>query len=66
LTLFLLTYLFGDKIGFNYFTLMLFMFILSLIFQLMTFKKENPSSCLRAFKVNNFSGLLMFVSILLY
>ena len=63
LTFSLIAYLFKESMGFNIFTLFLFLFFLSLIYQLKIFKKENPSSCLKAFKINNLSGLLIFLSI---
>ena len=63
LTFSLIAYLFKENMGFNIFTLFLFMFFLSLIYQLKIFKKDNPDSCLKAFKTNNLSGLLIFLSI---
>ena len=63
LTFSLIAYLFKENMGFNIFTLFLFMFFLSLIYQLKIFKKDNPNSCLKAFKTNNLSGLLIFLSI---
>ena len=59
----LIVYLFKGSMGFNIFTLFLFMFFLSLIYQLKIFKKDNPNSCLKAFKTNNLSGLLIFLCI---
>ena len=59
----LIAYLFKESMGFNIFTLFLFIFFLSLIYQLKIFKKDNPNSCLKAFKTNNLSGLLIFLSI---
>jgi 4-hydroxybenzoate polyprenyltransferase len=63
LTSSLIAYLFKESMGLNIFTLFLLMFFLSLIYQLKIFKKDNPNSCLKAFKVNNLSGLLIFLSI---
>jgi len=40
------------------------LFILSLIYQIRTFKINNPESCLLCFKINNFTGLLVFLFIL--
>ena len=59
----LLSFLFLESIGINFFTLFLFAFSLSLFYQLKTFKKEEQESCLMAFKINNFSGLILFLSI---
>ena len=38
-------------------------FILSLIYQVKIFKAENPKSCLFSFKMNNLTGLLVFLFI---
>ena len=59
----LLSFLFLESIGINFFTLFLYAFSLSLFYQLKTFKKEEQESCLMAFKINNFSGLILFLSI---
>ena len=59
----LLSFLFLESIGINFFTLFLFAFSLSLFYQLKTFKKEEQESCLMAFKINNLSGLILFLSI---
>ena len=59
----LIAYLFKGSMGFNIFTLFLFMFFLSLIYQLKIFKRDNPNSCLKAFRTNNLSGLLIFLCI---
>ena len=59
----LLSFLFLELIGINFFTLFLFAFSLSLFYQLKTFKKEEQESCLMAFKINNLSGLILFLSI---
>ena len=64
LTLIILGYLFNQKFGINIFTLFFILFLLSLIFQLIKFDKNNPESCLSAFKTNNISGLLLFLGIL--
>ena len=63
LSVLLLSFLFLELIGINFFTLFLFAFSLSLFYQLKTFKKEEQESCLMAFKINNFSGLILFLSI---
>ena len=38
-------------------------FILSLIYQIKTFKTDNPKSCLLCFRTNNLTGLLIFLFI---
>ena len=65
ITFLLLIFLFGKDIGFNFESIILIMFFLSLVFQIKIFKQSSPLDCLRAFKLNNFSGLLMFLAILL-
>ena len=57
-------YLFYKKLGVNLTTLFLVMFISSLIYQIKIFKKDKPESCLKAFKLNNYSGMFLFFSIL--
>jgi 4-hydroxybenzoate polyprenyltransferase len=61
----LIILLFKNNIGLNFSTLFISMFALSLIYQIKIFKKNNPMSCLKAFKLNNYSGVLMLISILL-
>ena len=60
----LLIIIFSIKLGVNLSTLFFSMFILSLIYQLKIFNKNNPTSCLKAFKMNNYSGIFIFISIL--
>ena len=57
--------LFYDQIGLNNFTVLVIIFILSLVYQVMRFKKKDPKKCLQAFKLNNFSGSLLFFGIFL-
>jgi len=57
-------YLFYKNLGVNLTTLFLAMFILSLIYQVVFFQKDNPNSCLTAFKFNNYSGMFLFFSFL--
>ena len=64
-SLILMTYFFKDFVGFNVFSFFLFLFILSLIYQVFYFKEKNKKKYLRLFKFNNYSGFLMFVGILL-
>ena len=45
-----------------YFIFSLF-FILSLIYQMIIFQSNNSESCLRAFKFNNITGILIFLFI---
>ena len=59
----LVIYLFKDFIGTNFFTFFLTIFILTLIFQLLKFKGNNLENCLKLFKLNNLTGLLLFLGI---
>ena len=59
----IISWLYIEGIGLNFFTLLLLMYFSTLIYQLKIFKKNNPLSCLKAFKTNNFSGLILFLSI---
>ena len=59
------TSIFKDFLGYNLFSTMFFLFIFSLTYQILNFNKNNPNSCLKMFKMNNISGSLLFLSILL-
>ncbi len=61
----LLSLLFKQYLGINFFTFCLTMFFLTLIYQIKIFKKEKQKSCLAAFRFNNVSGLILFLSIYL-
>mgnify|MGYP006109135031 FL=1 len=65
LSTFLFIYLFNNELGLNTFTLLVTIFIFSLMYQIIKFKKDNPKTCLQAFKINNFSGLFLFLGIFL-
>jgi len=60
----LIIYLFYEIGNLNYSVCFVFMYFLSLIYQLKMFSKDKPEKCLEVFKFNNFSGLILFVSIL--
>ena len=64
LSSFIIISLFYSQYGLNDFTLLIIIFILSLMYQIMKFKKNNPKKCLQAFKINNLSGFLLFFGIL--
>ncbi len=59
-----LFYLFSESIGLNIFTILFIIFILSLIYQVYKLKISKPEISLKLFKLNNYSGLLLFLSIL--
>ena len=61
----LVGFLFNNKFGLNNSSLLAMFYILSLIYQVMKFKKDKPSEYLKIFKINNFSGLFLFLGILL-
>ncbi len=58
-----LIFVFENYLGINFFTLFFLIFFLTLIFQIKIFKKEKEKTCLQAFKTNNLSGLILFLSI---
>tara|TARA_B110000259_G_C13958383_1_gene379667 strand:- start:332 stop:1189 length:858 start_codon:yes stop_codon:yes gene_type:complete len=62
---FLILSLFYGQLGLNSSTVLIIIFILSLMYQIVKFKKHSPEKCLHAFKVNNVSGLLLATSIFL-
>jgi len=59
----MLIFLFKNVIKLNIFSLFLFCFVLSLIFQIYSFDKNDPLKCLKIFKLNNVSGLFLFLGI---
>jgi len=63
ITLLLIVYLFRNQIGLNLFTFLLSLFYVSLSYQL-NFNVKSVGSCLKMFKLNNYSGLLLFLTIL--
>ena len=63
LSSFLIINLFYNQLGLNSFTILIIIFILSLMYQIIKFKTNSPEKCLQAFKINNFSGFLLFFAI---
>ena len=61
----LILYLFNGFLGLNFFTLFLIFFILSLVYQIKSFEKKKNENYLKLFKLNNYTGLFLFLSILL-
>tara|TARA_B100000401_G_C52150469_1_gene413857 strand:- start:251 stop:454 length:204 start_codon:yes stop_codon:yes gene_type:complete len=51
------------KLEISYFLILLFIFMFSLFYQIKIFEPKKPSTCLKAFKVNNVSGLILFLTI---
>ena len=60
----LIFYLFFDKIGLNIFSFLLLLFMLTLFYQILSLNIKRPEICLEMFKINNLSGLILFLSIL--
>jgi 4-hydroxybenzoate polyprenyltransferase len=61
----LIIVLFYNKFNFNNSSLLIIIYIISLMYQIIKLKKNNPNECLRMFKINNFSGLVLFFGIFL-
>ncbi|RPG96827.1 MAG: 4-hydroxybenzoate polyprenyltransferase [Candidatus Pelagibacter sp. TMED165] len=64
ITLSLLIYIFSKSFGLNLLTIMILAFFISLIYQIKIFETKKPQTCMRAFKANGISGLLLFLGIL--
>jgi len=60
----LIIYLIKNKIGYNFSTFFMIIFILSLIYQIKLFDETKHQTCLKAFRLNNLSGLNLFCAIL--
>ena len=61
ITIFLLFLILYNKIGVNIISILFIFFISLKIFQIIYFDKKNPQKCLNAFKLNNLSGLVLFL-----
>ena len=60
----LIIFLFYTKMNSGPFIILLFLFILTLIYQIFIFNKKDPKKCLFAFRINNLSGMILFLSII--
>ena len=60
----LLLLLFNNHLGINITTILFILFISSLVYQVISFKKDRTENYLQLFKFNNYSGLLLFLSII--
>ena len=56
--------LFKENFGLNLFLLLIIIYMLTLIYQLKIFNAKNANNCLKAFRYNNITGLILFFSIL--
>ena len=63
ITTLLILFVFRENIGHNIFTFLLIFFIISLAYQVLKFKIKKSQNYLHLFKFNNYSGLLLFLSI---
>ena len=63
ISVFLIFYLFNEIIGLNLFTIFFIFFTFSLFYQVICFNKKTNRNYLKLFKINNFSGLLLFLNI---
>ena len=61
----LIVFLFYNKFGLNNFSLLVIVYILSLMYQIIKFKKDDPEECLKNFRINNLSGFFLFFGIFL-
>ena len=59
-----LIYFFRNYIGLNFLTIFLIFFYLTLIWQIINFNKNDALNCLNTFKINNYSGMILFMTIL--
>ena len=64
LTIFFLIGANSMNLNYNFYLFMIFPFIHLFLYQIKIFNLKDPSSCLKAFKSNNFLGLLIFLNIL--
>ena len=64
LSLILMFLLFKEFFGSNFFSLIFLLFIITLFYQIFIFNLNIPKSCLKAFRINNLSGSLLFLSIM--
>ena len=63
-SLVLVCLLFKENFGLNLFLLLIIIYMLTLIYQLKIFNAKNANNCLKAFRYNNITGLILFFSIL--
>ncbi len=66
ITSIILLFFFSYKMNTFFFLVPLLAFFLALFYQIIIFKKNNPKTCLQAFKVNNFSGFYLFLAFLTF
>ena len=65
LIIFFLLGAYSMKLNYNFYLFAIIPFIHLFLYQIKNFNLKNPSSCLKAFKSNNFFGLLIFLNIII-
>jgi 4-hydroxybenzoate polyprenyltransferase len=65
LIIFFLVGAYSMNLNYNFYLFMIVPFIHLFLYQIKNFNLKDPSSCLKAFKSNNFLGLLIFLNILI-
>ena len=65
LIIFFLIGAYSMNLNYNFYLFMIVPFIHLFLYQIKIFNLKDPSSCLKAFKSNNFLGLLIFLNILI-
>tara|TARA_B100001559_G_C16418380_1_gene583862 strand:+ start:267 stop:1142 length:876 start_codon:yes stop_codon:yes gene_type:complete len=53
------------KLGIDYFLIFFIFFMFSLFYQIKIYNIKKPNTCLKAFRLNNISGFILFLSIFL-
>ena len=61
ISVFLLFLILYNKIGINLISILFISFIFLKVYQIIYFDKKKPQKCLNAFKLNNLSGLVLFL-----
>ncbi len=56
----LILWVFKNKLDLNMITFLICLYFFTLIYQIKIFKLNDSSSCLKAFKINNLTGLILF------
>ena len=64
ISLSILLIFFYNKMNSHYFLIPFGAFIVTLFYQILIFDKKKPTTCLNAFKINNFSGFYLFLTFL--
>mgnify|MGYP001206046733 FL=1 len=60
----LLIFILYPKMNSSYSSIFFILYLFSLVYQIKIFDTKKPNTCLKAFKLNNFSGLVLFLTII--